>query len=108
MRCGMRAASTRDRRGAFRASARRAVADPIARTGAEAGCPVAGIGEPAAFDRETAAPDTFGEPDLETLQLCDPLIDPRGPRARESRPVAAGGRAAPRAPRGVPAPPLPR
>jgi hypothetical protein len=87
------AASTRGRRGAVRASARRAVADPVARAGAEAGCPVAGIGEPAALDREAAASDAFGEPKLETLELGDALIDPRCPCARETRPISSGRRA---------------
>jgi hypothetical protein len=67
-------------------------AAPVARAGAEAGRPVAGIGELAAFDREAATADAFGEPELEALELGDALIDPRCPRARETRPVAAGRR----------------
>jgi hypothetical protein len=75
------------------ASAQRAVAYPVAWTGAEASCPIAGVGEPAAFDRETATADAFGEPGFETLEFGDPLIYPRHPAARQSRPVAPGRRA---------------
>jgi hypothetical protein len=87
------AASIRGRRRPICASAQRAVAYPVAWTGAEASCPVAGVGEPAAFDRETATADAFGEPEFETLEFVDPLIYPRHPAARQSRPVAPGRRA---------------
>src|ERR671918_165345 len=66
-----------------------AVADPIARTRAKARCPVAGIGKPASVEREAAASDAFGEPELEAFELGDALIDPRRPRARKTRPGAA-------------------
>jgi hypothetical protein len=87
------AASTQVRSGEVRVSARFTGADPRARTWAEAGGPVAGVCKLASFQRQTPAADAFGEPKLETLELGDALIDPRRPRARETRPVAAGRRA---------------
>src|SRR5919106_2607905 len=66
-----------------------AVADPIARPRAKAGCLVAGVGKPASVEREAAAPDAFGEPELEAFELGDAPIDPRRPRPGETRPVAA-------------------
>jgi hypothetical protein len=90
---GMCAASTQARSGDVGASAGRAVAYPVARAGAEASCPVAWVGELAALDRETAAADALGQPVLEALELRDALIDPGGPRARETRPISAGWRA---------------
>jgi hypothetical protein len=76
--------------GGVGSAAERAVADPVARPRAETGGAVVGIGEPAAVERETAATDALGEPGLEALELGDALVDPRGPLAREARPVAAG------------------
>jgi hypothetical protein len=46
------------------ASAQRPVADPVARAGAEAGGTVVRIGELTAIERETAATDALGEPEL--------------------------------------------
>src|ERR687891_454539 len=89
----VRAAPTPARSGAARASARRVVADPGARARAEAGGPIAGVGKSASIQRQAAATDALGEADLEALELGDPLVDPRCPRAGETRPVAAGRRA---------------
>jgi hypothetical protein len=72
-------------------SAHRPVADPVARAGAEAGSTVVGVGELAAVERETAAADALGEPELQALELGDALVDPRAPGGREVRPVLAGG-----------------
>src|SRR5262249_10223662 len=40
-------------------------------------------------EREAAAADALGEPDLEAAKLADALVDARAPRRREARPVAA-------------------
>ena len=68
----------------FARLSRRAVRDPVARTGAEAGRPIGGIGEPAPLERETPAPNAFGEAGPEALELGDTLVDPRRPGARET------------------------
>jgi hypothetical protein len=65
------------------------VLDPEAWAGPEAGDPVAGVREPAAVERETAAADAFGEAGPEPLELRDSLVDPRPPGAGQTRPVAA-------------------
>src|SRR5688572_21215452 len=75
--------------GAVPSSKRWAVPDPEAGSRAEPGSAIPGIGEPAALERQTAAPDALGEAGPEALQLGDSLIDPRPPFARETRPVAA-------------------
>lgn len=81
-------------RGAVQGSrSRRTVADPVARTGAAAARPVAGIGQPASVERETPAPDALGEPQLQALELGDALLDPRGPPARKPTPILARRRA---------------
>ena len=73
-----------------RVSARRPVADPVARAGTESGGAVAGVAGPAAVEREAAAAGALGEPELEALELGDAVVDPRRPRCRAPRPVAAG------------------
>src|SRR5712692_1330942 len=70
--------------------ARLAVADPVARTRSQPRCPVAGIGELAALERETAAPDARCQANPEPLELREPLINPRRPGARQARPLPAG------------------
>jgi hypothetical protein len=74
---------------AVRVSVGRSVPDPVARAWTESGGAVTGVGEPTAVERQTSAADAFGQPDLETLELGDPVFDPRRPRGREPGPVAA-------------------
>jgi hypothetical protein len=57
----------------------RPVADPVAGTGAEPSSAVTRIGELAAVEREAAAADALGEPELEALELGDALVDPGRP-----------------------------
>src|SRR3954447_2575806 len=68
----------------------RPVADPVARPGAEAGGPVAGVRHAAAVERLAAAADALGQAALQAPELGDPVVDPRAPRRREAVPVAAG------------------
>src|SRR6185312_12635851 len=68
-----------------------AVAEPVARPGAEAGGAVVGVRQFAAVERKAAAADALGEARLQPLQLRDPLVDPAAPGGREARPVAARG-----------------
>ena len=78
-----------------RASARRAVADPVTRAGAAPAGAVAWIGEPAAVERQAPATDAFGQPAPEPLQLGDALIDPRGPRCAQGATSHGGSAPAP-------------
>ena len=63
---------------------RAGVADPVARTGAAPARAVARVGELAAVQREAAAANAFGEPDLEPLELGDARVDAGGPVARQA------------------------
>jgi hypothetical protein len=74
-------------------AAERAVADPVARSGAPGAGAVVGVRETAAIEREAAAADALGQADLEALELGDSMVDPRGPPLGEARPVTAGRRA---------------
>ena len=78
--------------GSRSASAAGAVADPVARAGTEPGGAIARVRQPAAVERQTAAADALGEPELEPLELGDPLVDPGAPadeRRDQSRFVGA-------------------
>ena len=75
----------------------RAVADPVAWAGAEPAGAVAGIGEPAAVERQAAAADAFGEPAPEALQLGDALIDPRASTCAQGATSHGGSARAPAA-----------
>jgi hypothetical protein len=65
------------------------IADPVAGSRAARRGAVTGIREPAPAERETSAPDTFGEPAPEALEFGDSFVDARCPLARQPRPVAA-------------------
>src|SRR4029079_96539 len=65
--------------------------DPVARAGPEARGVVARVRQLAAVEREAAAADALRQPELEALELGDPLVDPRLPRRGEPRPVAPAG-----------------
>src|SRR5215471_15431929 len=54
---------------------------------------IAGVGEPAAIEREAAAADALGEARFQPPELGDPLADPRRPARRERRPVGPLGHA---------------
>ena len=56
-------------------SAHRPIADPVTRAGPQAGGAVAGVGELTAVEREAAAADALGEPELQALELGDALVD---------------------------------
>ena len=73
--------------------ARRAVADPVPRTRAEACSAIVRVGETAAVEGQAAAADAALEPGPQQLELGDPSIDARDPGARQTRPVPPGGRA---------------
>src|SRR5262245_8759040 len=73
----------------LRSPAQRPVADPVAWPGSECCGAVVWVGELTAAEREAAAADALGEPELETFELGDSLVDPRAPGGRESGPVAA-------------------
>src|ERR1041385_891179 len=68
-------------------SAWRAIADPVARPGPQAGGSIARIGQVAAVEREAAAPDARRQPGSQSLELRDPLVDAGRPGAGEPRPV---------------------
>jgi hypothetical protein len=57
------------------------------------GRPAAGVCKLASLTRKTAATDALGKTEFQALEFGDPLVDPRRPRARETRPMAAGRRA---------------
>src|SRR5262245_10080277 len=76
-----------------RLKSRPRIAHPEPRAGPGAGRPVVRVREPAAVQRQAAAADALGQPDLQALQLGDPVVDARAPAARQPRPVAAGRRA---------------
>ena len=73
-------------------ASRRPIADPVPRAGAEPRRAVAGIRELTSLERQTSASDALCEPGSQTFQLSNALIDSRGPRFRESRPILPGGR----------------
>jgi hypothetical protein len=60
------------------------IADPVARARPEAGGAVAWVGKLTAIEREAAATDALGEPELQALELGDALVEPRPPHARET------------------------
>ena len=64
-----------------------AVADPIARSGAEAGSAISRVGEFAAAERQAAAADAAGEPLSQALQLGDAPVDASRPSGGEAGPV---------------------
>ena len=72
---------------------RRACPDPVARAGAAPGGAVLRVRELAAAQGEAAAADALGQPELEPLELGDPVVDARGPGARQAAPVTAVRRA---------------
>ena len=88
---GLLGAGTR-RRPSRVVSVRTRIADPVARAGSERRCPVVGVGQSAAVQRKTAAPDAFGESGLQSLKLGDPLIDSRRPACRKPCPIASARR----------------
>src|SRR5690242_3689223 len=69
----------------------RAVPNQAARPGAEASSQVARVGQQAAVQGQAAAPDAFGQAELEPLELGDPLVDLSAPAARQPGPVLARG-----------------
>jgi hypothetical protein len=77
--------------GATVSAAQRLVPDPVAGAGPSGGGAIARIREMTSIEREAAATDALGETEFEPLQLGDPLIDPRPPRARKLGPVAPRG-----------------
>ena len=65
------------------------VTDPVTRTWAVAGGPVARVREPASVQRQAAAADALSQPCPQALELGYPLVNPAGPTAREFGPVRA-------------------
>jgi hypothetical protein len=61
--------------------------DPITGTGAAARGSIAWVRELAPIQRQTAAPDTFGEARPQAFELGDALVNPCGPTARQPGPV---------------------
>src|SRR3954464_12873519 len=51
------------------------------------------MGQPAAVQRETATTNAVGQAALQSLELCDPLVNSLSPVARQLRPVLARGHA---------------
>src|SRR5688572_2451818 len=74
------------------------VADPVARAGTAARRAILRIRQPARLQRETAAPDAACKAFLQALQLGNPLVHPRVPSGRQSRPVGPLGDAVRRQP----------
>lgn len=68
------------------------IADPVARPWTEAARSVVRVREPAAVQGQAPAADALGESRPQALELGDALVNPRSPRGREPRPVAACGR----------------
>src|SRR5215470_19224294 len=63
--------------------------DPISRPGAKPGNAIAGIGELAAFQRQTPAPYALGEPCLRRSSSAMRLINAAAPIPRKLGPISA-------------------